>query len=287
MDDTDEPTVSRRALLRASAGTAALASGGTVRAAAGDSAGRAARAFDRGCPEASLEPGMTDCEGTTSEGCADDHPATIELRLAVEETLDRRYPDVGSLIDAGYVPYFDTFEGGDDGWSHWLRPDFIGGDGMLEPEQPESVLIDNDSWRSIGVMFIATAGGESVDPPAVYDEGGSAGRCSPWHAHVGLPSRFGWWYYRQAYERDFAAGNLEFSCRTPCMLHVWAVDHPKSVYAHDAPPAEYRDRSPADDPGFRTDAVPGEDELDWDVLPDDLVPERIPDDSPTRPSVWA
>ncbi|WP_254522599.1 hypothetical protein [Natrinema caseinilyticum] len=282
-DGTDRQNVSRRSLLRASAGAASLSSVGSVRGAGDDSGRRDVRAFDRECPEATLEPGMTDCDGTTTEGCADDHPATTELRSAVGETLDRRYPDVGSLIDAGFVPYFDALDGGDDGWSHWLSPDFIGGDAVLEPERPESVLVDNDSWRSMGVMFIATAGGDPVDPPPVYDEGGSDGRCSPWHAHVGVPSRFGWWYYRQAYERDFAAGTLEVPCRTPCMLHIWTVDHPESVYAHDAPPAEYRDLSPADDPGFRTDAVPGEDELGWDVLPDDLVPERTPDDLLTRP----
>ncbi|MFC6767724.1 hypothetical protein, partial [Natrinema soli] len=234
--------------------------------------------FDRGCPDATLEPGMTHCEGTSTEGCADDHPATTELRSGVAERLETRFPDVNALIDAGFKPYFDTLETGDDSWSHWLSPDFIGDDDVLNPERPESVLVDNESWRSMGVMFIATGGGKPTEPPAVYGADESADRCSPWHAHTGLPGRFGWWYYQQAYEREFEDGDLEFPCRTPCMLHVWTVDHPESVYAHDAPPQENRDLSPAADPEFDTDAVPGEDELGWDALPNGLLPERTPDE---------
>jgi len=88
----------------------------------------------------------------------------------------------------------------------------------------------------MGVMFIATRGGEPV----------AAGGLRRGRVHrpvfaVARPHRppggSGWWYYRQAYEREFADGDLEFPCRTPCMLHVWTVDHPESVYAHDAPPA--------------------------------------------------
>ncbi|WP_226040653.1 hypothetical protein [Natrinema sp. DC36] len=280
MDDSDDDRlVSRRALLRASAGTVALSAVGSARA-GGNGGGEPSvePRFDRDCSDATLEPGMAHCEGTSMEGCADDHPATTELRSGVAESLETRFPDVSALIDAGFKPYFDTLETGDDSWSHWLSPDFIGDDEILNPERPESVLVDNESWRSMGVMFIATSGGEPVEPPAVYGADESTERCSPWHAHTGLPGRFGWWYYRQAYEREFADGDLEFPCRTPCMLHVWTVDHPESVYAHDAPPQEDRDLSPADDPEFDTDAVPGADELGWDVLPNELVPERTPNE---------
>jgi len=46
------------------------------------------------------------------EGCADDHPATIELRSGVAESIETRFPDVNALIDAGFKPYFDTLETG-------------------------------------------------------------------------------------------------------------------------------------------------------------------------------
>lgn len=285
-DNDDERVVSRRTLLRASAGTAALSAVGSARADDGDRTIDLARRFGRDCPDATIEPGTAHCEGASMEGCADDHPATVDLHSAVTDALESRYPDVDALLEAGYKPYFDTLETGDDSWSHWLSPDFIGDGDLLNPERPESVLVDNETWRSIGVMFVATQEGASVEPPAVYGDGDAAAdRCSPWHAHTGLPGRFAWWFYRQTYEGAAADGDLEFPCRTPCMLHVWTVDHPESVYAHDAPPQEDRDVDPAAEPTFDTDAVPGEDDLGWEALPEDAVPDELPADlAPFDPS---
>jgi hypothetical protein len=331
MNDSDGTSrLSRRTLLRATSGAVALSAVGTA-GASGDDGTRGR--FSGRCPDATIRPSMGHCAGASTEGCADDHPVTLELREAVAETLETWYPDAGALLEAGFKPYFDTLDGDDDGWSHWLSPEYIGDDAVLDPDRPESVLVDNDSWRSIGVMFIATRDGEPIEPPTVYDgeddfrdsdsedangdpeepddvghgpgdrrdvdhghgdgDGHHDGddrhspdheqsdddpdRCSPWHYHAGLPGRFAWWYYRQAYERDFEDSDLEFPCRTPCMLHVWTVDHPDGVYAHDAPPPEYRPREPADDSDLTADATPGEDELGWDVLPDDVVPDRTPE----------
>ncbi|WP_435552208.1 hypothetical protein [Natrinema sp. CGMCC1.2065] len=284
-DSDDDRTVSRRTLLRASAGTAALSAIGSARADDGNERDDLVRRFDRDCPDATIEPSMAHCEGASMEGCADDHPTTVALQSAVTDALERRYPDVDALLEAGYKPYFDTLETGDDSWSHWLNPAFIGDGDLLEPERPESVLVDNETWRSIGVMFIATQDGTAVAPPAVYGEDADAELCSPWHAHTGLPGRFAWWFYRQTYEGAAADGDLEFPCRTPCMLHVWTVDHPESVYAHDAPPREDRDVDPADEPTFDTDAVPGEDDLGWAALPEAVVPDELPADlAPFDPS---
>ncbi|WP_049928766.1 hypothetical protein [Halopiger goleimassiliensis] len=331
----DSSDVSRRTLLRASAATITVSTVGVGNA----SAGREQAVdlpFDDRCPEATLHPSMAHCEGATTAACADDHPATVELRAAVRETLERRYPDAGALAEAGYRPYFDALDVVDeDGWSHWLNPEYIGDDRILDPDRPESVLVDNDSWRSIGAMFVATRNGEPVVPPAVYradDDGfrgpitdandpidleaagpnhgdghdgqhddshdgradgaasdgradeardaeGAAGeRCSPWHSHAGLPGRFAWWFYRQAYGGDLTDGEKRLPCRTPCMLHVWTIDHPDGVYAHDAPPAAYRDLEPAEDPDLDTDAVPGEDALAWETVPDYLTPDRLPEE---------
>ncbi|AFZ71991.1 hypothetical protein [Natronobacterium gregoryi] len=331
-DRRDRRRLSRRTLLRVSAGTVTLAAAGSTSAVA-DGNDTARALLERRCPEATLEPSMGYCEGASTEGCADDHPATIALQQAVRETLETEYPNVGTLVDAGFKPYFDTLDGDDDGWSHWLSPEYIGDDAVLDPDRPESVLVDNTSWRSIGVMFIATRDGERIDPPPVYDidegvdwmpetetdalesdgpgtqaeddtvdqdsddladERGATSeheaehehedppaddpnRCSPWHYHTGAPGRFAWWFYQQAYEQEFADGNIRVPCRTPCMMHVWTVDHPEGVYAHDGPPPEYREQPPADDPGFETDARPGEDELDWDLLPEEVTPEERPE----------
>ncbi|WP_440770043.1 hypothetical protein [Natronorubrum sp. DTA28] len=332
-DDDGSRNLSRRTLLRASAGVGAISVFGAGQASA-STPGGAQSWFDGSCPDATIEPSMGHCEGSSMDGCDDDHPETVALQTAVRESLEEQYPDVAALVDAGFKPYFDTLNRDDDGWSHWINPEYVGDDEILNPERPESVLVDNDSWRSIGVMFIATRGGEPVDPPpAVYDDGdadgnaehdvidgeaaadedhdgdgdghdehdedhgdhdeghdnhdghgdhdGTPGRCSPWHYHAGLPGRFGWWYYRQAYEQDFAQdglAGLELPCRTPCMMHVWTVDHPEGVYAHGAPPPEYREQAPAENADLETDAEPGTDELSWETLPEDLVPQHLPDD---------
>ncbi|THE66726.1 hypothetical protein D8Y22_00965 [Salinadaptatus halalkaliphilus] len=371
-DSDDSPSVTRRRLLRASAVTIGASAVGTGQASANPD-GALGGALERDCPDATLRPSMGHCRGASFEGCANDHPATLELQAAVEETLTERYPDAGALAEAGFKPYFDTLDLGDeDGWSHWLSPDYIGDDAVLDPARPESVLVDNDSWRSIGVMFIATRGGEPIEAPPVYEAGddgfevpdaataapidvtadgpghdhhgdghhdeqpptdhgdhhdghdhdghdpddhhdghhsgdgeghsegnhdhsedghghsenghghdhpdGDPDRCSPWHYHAGLPGRFAWWFYQQVYGRSYADGDLELPCRTPCMMHVWTVDHPEGVYAHDGPPAASRDYPPADDPDLETDAEPGEDTLSWETLPDDLEPDRRPEE---------
>jgi len=353
MTGEDETTpLSRRRLLQATGTTIAVSTVATGSAAARPDDLERPSFFDGRCPEATIEPSMGPCEGASMGACADDHPATVELRAAVEETLEERYPDAGALADAGFKPYFDTLDRDDDGWSHWLSPEYIGDDVMLDPDRPESVLVDNESWRSIGVMFIATLEGEAVAAPTVFeadDDGfpgpvteadgeldleadgehhaphddhdhheaddhhedhghddpdgyhddhehhddhdpgdhhdghahhpeGDPDHCAPWHYHAGLPGRSAWWFYRQAYEQGFTDGDLGLPCRTPCMMHVWTVDHPEGVYAHDGPPAASRDLEPADDPDLETDAEPGEDDLGWDVLPDDLVPDDRPGD---------
>lgn len=276
-DGDDGVNVSRRALLRASAGTVAVSTAGAGQASADGGAGSSRREwFDRRCPDTTLEPSTGHCEEGGMDGCEDDHPETVELQSAVRASIEERYPHVDALVDAGYKPYFDTLDRDDDSYSHWVNPEYVGDEAIVDPERPESVLVDDESWRSIGVMFVATYDGEQIDPPPVY--GDEDARCSPWHYHAGLPGRFAWWYYQQAYEQKFADGDINLPCRTPCLLHVWAVDHPESVYAHHAPPAEYRDLEPADGTDLETDAEPGTDELSWEALPDDLVPERRPDE---------
>ncbi|ADD05852.1 uncharacterized protein Nmag_2288 [Natrialba magadii ATCC 43099] len=386
-DDQKQEHVSRRTVLKASGSAAAvpvLGAGRVSGTGATETTGEAGLrdALDR-CPDATIRPSMGYCAGASTDGCADDHPVTIELREAVEQTLESEYPDAGALLEAGFKPYFDTLDVADeDGWSHWLHPEYIGDEAMLDPERPESVLVDNDSWRSIGVMFIATIDGEPVEPPpAVYDERAENGddrdeiaehpswehhgpdvadefdgewehghdnghghddghgyddghgnddghghdgphhddaphhnetqedgygpghdhdddndhghghghgtppddhedRCSPWHYHAGLPGRFAWWYYQHVYEQRFADGEVRLPCRTPCMLHVWTIDHPEGVYAHDAPPAEYREQPPVSEAGFETDADPSTDTLGWDALPANETPGQLPHEIP-------
>ena len=279
MSDTHSGSkLTRRTLLRASAGSLALPFVGSVRATTGEYDRE--RWLPRRCPDATIEPSMIHCADASMEGCADDHPETERLQAAARETLETQYPTVGALLEQDFLPYFDVLRSPEaEGYSHWLSPEFIDDEGTLDPARPESVLVDNEWWQPIGVMFVATEFGEPVDvPPSVYgtDEP-DAERCSPWHAHVGLPGRVAWWYYRQVYEGDYRRGNVLLPCETPCMMHVWTVDHPDGVYAHGPPPREDRRREPAA-PGFETDAEPGTDHLEWRHLPEDDVPETTPEE---------
>ena len=255
--------LSRRSVLQTAGGVVGSLGVGAGRV---PETARAATTF--GCPDATIEPGMVHVDDSLMAVCADDHPATTELRLEVKLSLQSNFPTVGSLIDQGFIPYFDLMtSAGGAGWSHWLNPAFIGDDTNVDPDRPESVLVDHQWWRPIGVMFIATEDGEPVDPPpAVYSD--DDGKCRPWHAHIGLPGRYAWWKYQQLYEPDASGPSPRLPCRTPWMMHVWAYPHPKSVYAHGAPPPENRGGPPAEPAGFETDAVPGEDLLSWEVLPD-------------------
>jgi len=222
------------------------------------------------CPDVSVGASMEHYSHEGMHNCADDHPATAEIQTAVRESLETNYPTVGSLIDQGYVPYFDFLaEQGERGWSHWLNPAYIDDDSVLDPGRPESILVDHKWWRPMGVMFIATRDGNRVDPPpAVYDDDD---QCLPWHAHTGLPGLKAWAKYWTVYG-DFAVSEvLEFPCRTPWMMHVWAYPRPGSVYAHGAPARGHRGGPPAEPAGFDTSAEPGEDLLGPDVLPDALI----------------
>ncbi|WP_255150810.1 hypothetical protein [Halorarius halobius] len=263
--------LTRRTLLRATGGGLGVAAVGT---AAGGTVGD--------CPDATRRPAMRHCETAATAACADGHPETVRLRRRVERSLERRYATVGSLIEQGFVPYFDVLRTETGGYSHWLKPGYIGNGSVVDPERPEAVLVDNRWWRPIGVMFVATDAGEALgEVPTVYEDDDE--RCSPWHHHVGLPGRFAWWSYEKARairRADDGVPTVPFPCRTPCMMHVWTYPNPKGVYAHHPPPQENRGGPPAEDAGFDTWATPGEDVLDWDCLPDDVVEEARPDSLP-------
>ena len=271
----DSSSRTRRDVLRATGGAAGVFAVGSARA-----HGDGETTESDYCAESSLRPGMVHYDEAGIAACADDHPTTRKLQKAVATALETTFPTVGSLIDDGYVPYFDfaiAEEGS--GLSHWLNPEYLGDDSVLDPERPESILVDHQWWRPVGVMFVATADGDPVHPPPVVyprkrggagtddgteDETGQA--CLPWHAHTGLPGRKAWWKYRKLYVDAWEALESGFPCRTPWMMHVWAFPHPEGVYAHGALPRGNRGGPPAEPAGFETDAVPGEDRLDEKVL---------------------
>lgn len=256
---------SRRRLLRAAGGAIATAGVGATTAAGattGASRDGPSTATDLGanCPDATFEPSMTHYDHSIEDVCADGDYETRELQYHVRTALESNYPTVGSLVDDGFLPYFDFFVE-DATWSHWLHPEYVADDGVVDPERPESVLVDHEYWRPMGVMFIATPNGERMDPPpSVYAATG--GECRPWHAHVGVPGRYAWTKFRAAYAED-----VEWPCRTPWMMHVWNYAD-EDVYAHGAPAD--RGGGPAEPAGFDTDADPTAEPLAPEHLPDAL-----------------
>lgn len=257
MADTDQSAdgcITRRQVLQGAGVALGATTVATVPATADESGGL----HEKNCSESTLRPGMIALDGSIHDVCADDHQATQTLQSEVQTVLEEDYPTVGALLDTGYIPYFDFFT--DHPWAHWLNPEFVGSDDVMDPAQPASILVDNTWWRPIGVMFIATEDGEPVAPPAVYEDE-ETGACKPWHAHVGFPGRYAWWKYRAVYDE-----RVPFPCRTPWMMHVWRYPHEKTIYAHDAP--EDRGGPPAERPGFDTDADPTQEELGVKHLPD-------------------
>lgn len=257
-DNQSPERTTRRRVLRAS-GVAALAGFASAPAAASD------LREEEYCEQTTTEPSMVHYDDSMEQVCDDDHPGSKAIQDEVRDALEENYPTVGALVDDGFIPYFDFFA--DTDWAHWINPEYIGDDEVLNADRPESVLVDNTYWRPIGVMFVATDEGEPLDsPPPVYhdeDVEASGGDCTPWHAHTGLPGRYSWWKYQNVHGESF---QLRPPCRTPWMMHVWIFDHEHSIYAHD-PPAE-RGGPPAEPPGFETDADPTEEELGPQHLPD-------------------
>lgn len=219
------------------------------------------------CSETTLRSDMVHYDDSIHNICEDDHPESQALQADVRNGLQQHYPTVGALIDAGFIPYLDFFA--DRSWSHWINPAFVGDEATLDPARPESVLVDHEYWRPIGVMFIATRRGKPMDPPpTIYETRtveGSDLACIPWHAHVGLPGRLAWWKYEKVHHGK-AQGKPELPCKTPWMMHVWIYPHGKSIYAHGAP--DERGGPPAEDPGFATDADPDREDLGPEHLPD-------------------
>ena len=254
---------SRRRLLQAAGGAIAAIGVGSATA-AGTASGAttgtssAASDLDVNCPDATIEPSITHYDHSIEDVCEDGHYETRKMQYRVRTALESRYPTVGSLIDDGFVPYFDFFVE-EATWSHWMNAEYIGDDGVVDPSRPESVLVDHEYWRPMGVMFVATPNGDRLDPPpSTYET--SDGACTPWHAHVGLPGRYAWMKYRAAFAKD-----VEWPCRTPWIMHVWNYAD-EDVYAHGAPAD--RGGGPAEPAGFDTDV---------DTSEEPLAPEHIPD----------
>ena len=194
-------------------------------------------------------------DGHHATSCADDHPVSKALVAEVQGELATTYKDIAALVALGYHPYFDSlvpggYPPGGEGISHWINPNYINDGVVLDPQQPETILLDDWNWP-IGMMFINDPG---VPPKPVYANADGT-TCSPWHPHTDYPARFGWYYYRAMYERQMEG---EVPEQTPEMMHVWAIPNAKGVYAaHDYPKREVRKGAPGPMPSYFSDVDTG------------------------------
>lgn len=229
--------------------------------------------------------------------CTDWPQDTIDLIEASREALTSpAYNNPGSLVALGYIPYFDAALPGPgyDGVSHWLNPRFIGDDHYEpNPWRPDSIILDNQWWKPLGPMYIATEDGdphwrdedgEVMEVRDVWGYENDCGECFPFHPHDGTPGRFAWWYYRQVHESDYTSGetgDLTLPCYTAPMMHSWIYPTPYGPHGATAgaPPRQYRPGGPPNRPGYPTPATPGEDELSLELLPGPVqqaaMPERL------------
>lgn len=221
--------------------------------------------------------------------CTDWPAPTKNLIEASRDSLTQIYNEPGTLIARGYIPYFDVVTpGATGGVSHWLNPGYIG-DNHYEPNplRPDSVLLDNEWWKPIGPMYIATDEGEvhwrseEDEIMEVRDAWGyenECGECFPYHPHDGVAGRFAWWYYRQVHEQDAADGDVLLPCYTAPMMHAWIYPTPAGPHSatSGAPPQKYRPGGPPNQPGYPTPVDPAETTLSLDVLPEAVQRAAMP-----------
>lgn len=180
-DDTQKTTPSRRSVLKAATATAGgLAVAGQVSAhhRGDDADGPLETERDDDQDDPYQDKGVT-CGYTNPvfgkgfvfpdhhDVCAGDHPETVRIKDAVRYSLDQLYPDVPTLIAHGFIPYFDILSVG--GFSHWLHPEHIKADHMVDPGRPETVLVNNDSYCAQGMMFIPDHEVAGREPPVYVD----------------------------------------------------------------------------------------------------------------------
>jgi hypothetical protein len=224
--------------------------------------------------------------------CTDWPQPTKDLIEASRASLTQVYNDVGTLLARGYIPYFDVVTpGATGGVSHWLNPGYIE-DGHYEPNplRPDAIIYDNEWWKPLGPMYIATEEGEvhwkneEAELMEVRDAWGyenECGECYPYHPHDGVAGRFAWWYYRQVHEQDAAEGDAMLPCYTAPMMHSWIYPTPDGPHGatSGAPPQKFRPGGPPNQPGYPAPVSPGDAELSLDVLPPEVqeaaMPERL------------
>jgi len=182
--------------------------------------------------------------------CDENRPEVQSVVKGVKHSLSVIYPDITTMEARGYFPYADAPMFGLSGrQGHWINPGYIGDGHVMDPDRPESILVDK--WnRPIGVMFIADD--PDVPGPDMYvaDNGVP---CNGWHYHGEALADAYWYAYKYGYSGDVQNGDLQPPDRTPDLMHVWAFgasacdgpDNFKYQFQHAVPPAQFMPGDPS------------------------------------------
>lgn len=200
--------------------------------------------------------------------CDESRPEVQTIVNGVKKSLSNSFPNITTMLVRGYMPYADAPLFGLSGREgHWINPGFIGDGHIMDPEKPESILVDK--WnRPIGVMFIEDAPGTPGPDMYVGDwtdpKTGTTYHnvpCNGWHYHGEALADAYWYAYKYGYSGDVEKGDLQPPDRTPDLMHVWAygaskcdatAQHPDPFvyeFQHAVPPQELMPGDPqsADD----------------------------------------
>jgi hypothetical protein len=180
--------------------------------------------------------------------CDEDNPTVKSIVEGVQEALDPqtgKFRNFAAMSTFGYMPYADApLLGLSGGQGHWINPGYIEDGHLMDPDRPESILVDR--WnRPIGVMFINDQPTDPADPstagPDMY-VGEDGTPCNGWHYHTEILADAYWYAYKYLYSDDVVNGDLQPPDRTPDLMHVWAYgadgDEWDEQFQHGLPPKE-------------------------------------------------
>ncbi|HEX2023800.1 MAG TPA: hypothetical protein VHF00_03795 [Acidimicrobiales bacterium] len=141
-----------------------------------------------------------------------------DLIQRTRDAAHRQFPDVDSLIRAGYRSIGDGFPVTP--YEHFVHPEYLRDGRELDPEHIESIVLQGigDRTRIVSTMYILERGKTMADVPDI------AGKLTTWHDHQNLCWDETGTYLKGfvKFGRCFPSGELK---PTAPMLHVWLQEH--------------------------------------------------------------
>jgi hypothetical protein len=148
--------------------------------------------------------------------------AAARALIASTTAAMQAFPDVASVVQAGYVSIGD---GDANGYEHYVRWSYLTDPYEVDPNHIESILVQHQpdgSTKVVSAMYILSLGTTMADVPDI------AGPLTTWHYHNDLCWSSAMTVVGTAVNGVCAQGTLWV---TPPMMHVWMVDNPCGPFA--------------------------------------------------------